>query len=47
MNKNLKTLRWESDSSNSGKDGINDGEDYLKELAQELDKEVGFGEPVQ
>ena len=47
MNRNLKTLQWESDDNNSGKDGIDDGEDNFKELAQELNKEEGLGEPVQ
>ena len=47
MNRNLKALQWESDDNNSGKDGIDDGEDNFKELAQELNKEEGLGEPVQ
>ena len=47
MNRNLKALQWESDGNNSGKDGIDDGEDNFKELAQELNKEEGLGEPVQ
>ena len=47
MNRNLKALQWESDDNNSGKDGIDDGEDHFKELAQELNKEEGLGEPVQ
>ena len=47
MNRNLKALQWESDDNNSGKDGIDDGEDNFKELAQELSKEEGLGEPVQ
>ena len=47
MNRNLKALQWESDDDNSGKDGIDDGEDNFKELAQELNKEEGLGEPVQ
>ena len=33
MNRNLKSLQWESDDNNSGKDGIDDGEDYFKDLA--------------
>ena len=36
MNRSLKDLHWESDDNNSGKDGIDDGEDDFKELAQEL-----------
>ena len=48
MNRNLIALQWESDNSNSGKEGIDDGEDEdFKELAQELNKEKGLGEPVQ
>ena len=47
MNRNLKALQWESDDNNSGKDGIDDGEDNFKELAQELNKEEGLGEPMQ
>ena len=47
MNKNLRALQWESHDNNSGKDGIDDGEDDFKELAQELNKEEGLGEPVQ
>ena len=35
------------DDNNSNKDGIDDGEDGFKELAQELNKEEGLGEPVQ
>ena len=35
------------DDNNSNKDGIDDGEDDFKELAQELNKEEGLGEPVQ
>ena len=35
------------DDNNSNKDGIDDGEDDFKELAQELNKKKGFGEPVQ
>ena len=46
MNRNLKALQWEPDGNNSGKDGIDDGEDDFKELAQELNKE-GLNEPVQ
>ena len=33
MNRNLKALQWESDDNNSGRDGIDDGEDYFKDLA--------------
>ena len=40
INRNLKTLKWESDD-NSGNDGIDDEEDDFKELAQELNKEEG------
>ena len=47
MNGNLRTLQWESDDNNIGKDGIDYGEDDFKELAQELNKEEGLGEPVQ
>ena len=36
-----------SDDNNSGKDGIDDGEDNFKELAQELNKEESLDEPVQ
>ena len=32
---------------NSGKDEIHDEEDGFKELAEELNKEEGLGEPVQ
>ena len=46
MNRNLKALQWEPDGNNIGKDGIDDGEDGFKELAQELNKE-GLNEPVQ
>ena len=35
MNRNLKARQWESDDNNSGKDGIGDGEDDFKELAQD------------
>ena len=44
LNRNLKALQWESD--NSAKNGIDDGKDNFKELAQELNKE-GLGEPVK
>ena len=44
MNRNLKSLQWESDDNNSGKDGIDDGEDYFKDLAWEVNKEEGLGE---
>ena len=47
MNRNLKALHWESDNNNSSKDGNDDGDDDFKELAQELNKEEGLGEPVQ
>ena len=47
MNRNLKALQWESDDNNSGKDGLDDGEDDFKELAQELNKEERLGVPVQ
>ena len=43
MNKNLKAIPWESEDNNRNKDGIYDGEDDLKELAEE----EGSGEPVQ
>ena len=33
INRNLKTLQWESDNNNNGKDEIGDGEDNLIELA--------------
>ena len=46
INNNLKALQWESDDNNSGEDLIDDGEDDLKELAQELNKEEGLGESV-
>ena len=41
INRNLKTLQWESDNNNNGKDKIGDGEDNFIELAQELNKEEG------
>ena len=41
INRNLKTLQWESDNNNNGKDEIGDGEYNLIELAQELNKEEG------
>ena len=41
MNRNLKALEWESDDNNSGKDGIDDGEDDFKDLTPELNKEEG------
>ena len=41
MNRNLKALEWESDDNNSGKDGIDDGEDDFKYLTPELNKEEG------
>ena len=41
INRNLKTLQWESDNNSNGKDEIGDGEDNLIELAQELNKEEG------
>ena len=47
MNRNLKVLQWESDDSNSSKDGNDDGDDDFKELAQQLNEEEGLGEPVQ
>ena len=47
MNRNLKALQWKSDDDNSGKDGIDYGEGDFKELAQELSKEDGLGEPLQ
>ena len=47
MNRNLKALQWESDDKNSGKDGIDVGEDDFKELAQELNKKERLGQPVQ
>ena len=47
MKRNLKALQWESDENNSGKDRVDDGDDDFKEVAQELSKEEGFGEPVQ
>ena len=46
MNRNLKVLQWQSDNNNRGKDGIDDEEDDFKELAEELNKEEGLGEPV-
>ena len=46
INNNLKALQWKSDDNNSGEDLIDDGEDDLKELAQELNKEEGLGESV-
>ena len=33
MKRNLKAVRWESNKSNCGKDGINDGKDDFNELA--------------
>ena len=47
MKRNLKALQWESDENNTGKDRVDDGDDDFKELAQELSKEEGLGEPVQ
>ena len=47
MNRNLKALQWKSEDSNSGKDRIDNGKDDFKELAEELNKEERFGEPVQ
>ena len=47
MNRNVKAFQWEFDDNINGKDGIDDGEDDFKELAQELNKEEGLGEPVQ
>ena len=47
MNRKLKGRQWESGDNNSGKDGIDDGEDDFNELDQELNKEEGLGEPVQ
>ena len=47
LNRNLKAFLWESVDNNSGKDGIDDGEDNFKELAQELNKEERLGEPIQ
>ena len=47
MNRNLRALQWESDDNNSGKDGIDDGEDDFTELTQELNKEEGLGQPEQ
>ena len=50
MKRNLKAFKVESDDgSNSEKENrIHDGEgDDFKELAQELFKEEGLGEPVQ
>ena len=39
INRNLIALQRESDDNNSGKDGIEDGEDDFKELTQEINKE--------
>ena len=47
MNRILRALQWESDDNNSGKDGIDNGEDDFKELAQQLNNEEGLGEPAQ
>ena len=47
INRNLKALQQESDDNNNSKDGIGDGEDDFKELAQELNKEERLGEPMQ
>ena len=38
LKKPFKTL-WESDDSNNGKDGIDDGDDHFKELVHKLNKE--------
>ena len=46
ISRNLKALQWESGNNNSDKDGIDDGGDDFKELAQELDEEEELGEPV-
>ena len=34
-------------TANSGEDGIDDGQDHFKEIAQEQNKEKGLGETVQ
>ena len=47
MNSNLKALQWEYDDINSGKDGIDDGEDDFKQLVQELNKEERLDELIQ
>ena len=47
MNSNLKAIQWEYDDINSGKDGIDDGEDDFKQLVQELNKEEGLDELIQ
>ena len=47
MNSNLKALQWEYDDVNSGKDGIDDGEDDFKQLVQELNKEERLDELIQ
>ena len=36
MGRILRALHWESNDNNRGKDGIDDGEDDFKELAQEI-----------
>ena len=38
LKKPFKTL-WESDDSNNGKDGIDDGDDHFKKLVHKLNKE--------
>ena len=45
--RNLKALQWEFDDNNSDKVGTDDWEDDFTELAQEINKEEGIGEPVQ
>ena len=47
MNRNLRAFQWEYDDNNSGKDGIDAGENDFKELVQELNEEEGLSEPVQ
>ena len=47
MNRNLRAFQWEYDDNNSGKDGIDAGENDFKKLVQELNEEEGLSEPVQ
>ena len=47
MNRTLKALLWKSDNNNSDKDGIDNGKNDFKDLAQELNKKEGLNELLQ
>ena len=47
MNRTLKALLWKSDDNNSDKDGIDNGKNDFKDLAQELNKKEGLNELLQ